>query len=172
VYTVLWYILGIATFTTVFVLATLAVVATLVPGLGPSVVPDAVTAAASLALALLAAVTIREGRRSSRTELVTKKLERLYSPLFHEVEESQGHVLGPKMERGIRAGAPPSMYWETYIEPLMSENLHLASPELVEVYWRVTRSDQTEELAKEFCDRVRIDYHRLVAELARLGGRR
>lgn len=146
-------------------------IATLVPGVGPSAVPDAVTAAASLALALLAAVTIREGRRESHTELVHRKLERLYTPLYHEVVASQGRIYGPKEGRGangIQKSVGP--YWENYVMPVMSANLHLASPELVEVYWRVTRSNQTKELAKEFCDRVRMDYHSLVSELARLGG--
>ena len=168
---VFWFLLAIATFTLVFVLAIIAVIATLVPGLGPTLFPELVTAGTSLALTYFAAVTIREGRRNSRTELVTKKLERLYSPLYHEVEASEGHIYGPELPNWASGHSTSSgTYWENYVEPMMSANLHLASQELVELYWKLKRSDQSDALAKEFCDRVRTDHQTLTNELRRLGG--
>ena len=167
---VLWFLLAITTFTLVLVLAIIAVIATLVPGLGPMLFPELVTAGTSLALTYFAAVTIREGRRRSRSDLVFKKLEHLYSPLYHIVEESEGRIFSP-FEVPVRATTLSDIltFWDDGVVSLMGKALHLATPELVEVYWRVKRSaERSEALAKEFSDRVRSDYNHLMRELPKM----
>jgi len=167
---VFWFLLAIATFTLVFVLAIIAVIATLVPGLGPTLFPELVTAGTSLALTYFAAVTIREGRRKSRSDLVFKKLEQLYSPLFHIVEQSEGRIFSA-FQIPVRASTLSEIltFWDDRVVPVMGTALHLATPELVEVYWRVNRSEErSEDLAKEFSDRVRSDYNHLMRELRKM----
>ena len=167
---VFWFLLAIATFTLVFVLAIIAVIATLIPGLGPTLFPELVTAGTSLALTYFAAVTIREGRRKSRSDLVFKKLKQLYSPLFHIVEESEGHIFEVyQAPARVSSISEILTFWDNRVVPLMRQSLHLATPEMVEVYWRVNRStERSEALATEFSDRVRSDYNRLMMELRRM----
>ena len=157
-------------FLLLFALAIVVVILFLIPSLGPSLIPSVVSALTSVALTYFAAVTIREGRRKSRSDLVFKKFEQLYSPLFHVVEESGGHIFEVyQAPARVISISEILTFWDNRVVPLMRQALHLASAELVEVYWRVTRSEErSEALATEFSDRVRSDYNRLMMELRRM----
>lgn len=94
-------------------------------------------------------------------------------PLYHAVKESGDNTYAHRMGPWVSSrDTVPVAHWEGVIEPLMSQNLHLASPELTEIYWKVKNSDQSEALSKEFSACVHADYDRLTAELYRIDGRR
>ena len=154
-------------------LTLVAIIAVLIPPLGPAVLPSVVSAAATVVIAYFAASESKAMRRGARFQLMFRRLEALYTPLYHAVVESEGKIYAHRSGPWVSSREIlPVAYWEGIIEPLMSQNLHLASPELIGIYWKVKTSDQSEALAKEFSDCVKVEFERLAKELRWTAGDR
>ena len=129
----------------------------------------------SFTIASFAVITWRESRRQARIRQITKRLELLYSPVYHAIEASNGNLFEQLNIRKDEGFVAYRQYWNEDIAPRMAKQYYLASPQLQEIYWNIRRVLQEtrrwdKESERAFCRRASMEYARLVRDLNKLSG--